>query len=108
METTKFCQACGEGLIATAAVCPKCGTMTGVANKPATSGTNTLSTLAIVFSIVSVLFLPILFGPIALILGIIAAVRKEPRGTLALILSIVCPIMGFIFGFVFAAMMYGL
>jgi hypothetical protein len=64
--------------------------------------TNKLSTLAIIFAAVSVLFFPILFGPAALVLGIIATVKKEPRGVLALILSIVLPIIGMVIGAMYA------
>ena len=63
---------------------------------------NKLSTLAIIFAAVSVLFFPILFGPAALVLGIIATVKKEPRGILALILSIVLPIIGMVIGAMYA------
>ena len=63
---------------------------------------NKLSTLAIIFAAVSVLFFPILFGPAALVLGIIATVKKEPRGVLALILSIVLPIIGMVIGAMYA------
>jgi len=67
--------------------------------------TNKLSTLAIIFAAVSVLFFPILFGPAALVLGIIATVKKEPRGVLALILSIVLPIIGMVIGAMYAVSM---
>jgi hypothetical protein len=66
---------------------------------------NKLSTLAIIFAAVSVLFFPILFGPAALVLGIIATVKKEPRGVLALILSIVLPIIGMVIGAMYAVSM---
>lgn len=59
---------------------------------------NTLSLLAMIFAGVSVLFLPILFGPAAFVLGIIAVVKKEKNGVLALILSIVLPIVGMVLG----------
>jgi len=66
---------------------------------------NKLSTLAIIFAAVSVLFFPILFGPAALVLGIIATVKKEPRGVLALILSIVLTIVGMVIGAMYATSM---
>jgi hypothetical protein len=59
---------------------------------------NTLSLLAMIFAGVSVLFLPIQFGPAAFVLGIIAVVKKEKNGVLALILSIVLPIVGMVLG----------
>ncbi len=66
---------------------------------------NTLSTLAIIFAGVSLLFLPILFGPAAFVLGLIATVKKEPRGVLGLVLGIVCPIIGMVVPYVVATSM---
>jgi hypothetical protein len=66
---------------------------------------NTLSLLAMIFAGVSVLFLPILFGPAAFVLGILAVVKKEKNGVLALVLSIVLPIVGFVLGAVVATSM---
>ncbi len=66
---------------------------------------NTLSTLAIIFAGLSLLFLPILFGPAAFVLGLIATVKKEPRGVLGLVLGIVCPIIGMVIGAVVATSM---
>jgi len=65
---------------------------------------NALSILAIIFGGVSLLFLPIIFGPIAIVLGIIAKARKERLSTVGLIISIVGTVGGFILGaLVFAA-----
>ena len=66
---------------------------------------NTLSLLAMIFAGVSVLFFPILFGPAAFVLGVIAVVKKEKNGVLALILSIVLPIVGFVLGALVATSM---
>ena len=67
-------------------------------------GSNALSILAIIFGGISLLFLPIIFGPIAIVLAIIAKSRKERLSTVALIISIVGTVVGFILGaLVFAA-----
>ena len=66
---------------------------------------NTLSLLAMIFAGVSVLIFPILFGPAAFVLGILAVVKKEKNGVLALVLSIVLPIVGFVLGAVVATSM---
>ena len=67
-------------------------------------GSNALSILAIIFGGISLLFLPIIFGPIAIVLAIIAKTRKERLSTVALIISIVGTVVGFILGaLVFAA-----
>ena len=59
---------------------------------------NTLSRLAIIFAGVSLLVLPILFGPAAFVLGLIATIKKEKLGVLALVLGIVLPAIGMILG----------
>lgn len=59
---------------------------------------NTLSILAIIFAGVSLLFIPILFGPAAFVLGLIATIKKEKLGVLALILGIVLPAIGMVLG----------
>ena len=64
---------------------------------------NTYSILAIIFAGVSLLFLPILFGPAALVMGILAMVKQERLRVLALVLSIVLPILGAVIGFIVGA-----
>jgi uncharacterized membrane protein HdeD (DUF308 family) len=64
---------------------------------------NTFSILAIIFAGVSLLFFPILFGPAALVMGILAMVKQERLRVLALVLSIVLPILGAIIGFIVGA-----
>jgi hypothetical protein len=67
---------------------------------------NTLSNLAIIFAGVSLLLFPPVFGLAAFVLAIIGLVKKESRGVLALILSIVLPIAGMVIGaLVFTNMM---
>lgn len=68
---------------------------------------NTFSILAIVFGGVSLLFLPILFGPVALVMGIVGVVKKEKLGVLGLILGIVLPIIGAVIGFAVGMSMAG-
>jgi len=70
---------------------------------PSKSG-NALSILAIIFGGVSLLLFPIIFGPVALVLAIIAKTKSEKLSTIALIVSIVGPLIGFVLGaLVFAA-----
>ena len=74
------------------------------ANPVPSQNSNALSILAIIFGGISVLILPILFGPIGIVLGIIAKTRKERLSTVGLIISIVGPVIGAIRGvLVFAA-----
>mgnify|MGYP000096904188 CR=1 FL=1 len=73
-------------------------------NPVPSQNSNALSILAIIFGGISVLILPILFGPIGIVLGIIAKTRKERLSTVGLIISIVGPVIGAILGvLVFAA-----
>jgi len=73
-------------------------------NPVPSQNSNALSILAIIFGGISVIILPILFGPIGIVLGIIAKTRKERLSTVGLIISIVGPVIGAILGvLVFAA-----
>jgi hypothetical protein len=79
-----------------------------VPTQPTGLPTDQLANPGNVFSIVgmslggiSILFLPILFGPIAIGLSIAALVKKEKLGGLALGLSIGGTTMGMILGFLF-------
>ena len=69
------------------------------------SQSKTLSILAIVLAGVSVLILPPFLGTAAFVLAIIAVVKKQPLAVLALVLSIVLPIIGMVVG---AAVVTGL
>lgn len=46
---SKYCQACGNGLIATAAICPKCGTMVAGSVSPAVKSKTVAVVLAVLF-----------------------------------------------------------
>ena len=61
--------------------------------------------LSIVFAGLSLLILPIIFGPLGIIMAVIALVKGEKKlGIIGLILSIVLSILGFVLGFVVAMM----
>jgi hypothetical protein len=64
-----------------------------------------MSVIAIILAGVSVLILPPFLGLAAFILGIIATVKKEKLGVLALVLSIVLPTIGMFLGAVVATSM---
>ncbi|MDT9681105.1 hypothetical protein RND61_03295 [Streptomyces sp. TRM76323] len=64
-----------------------------------TSANNTLSIVAIVLGVVALIFLPIVFGVIGLVLAIIAkAVRHERLATVAIVVSAVGLVGGMILG----------
>lgn len=63
------------------------------------SANNTLSIVAIVLGVVALIFLPIVFGVIGLVLAIIAkAVRHERLSTVAIVVSAVGLVGGMILG----------
>jgi len=59
---------------------------------------NTLSIIAIVCGVVAVIFLPIVFGPIGIILGVIGKTRHERLSTIAIVVAVVGMVVGFILG----------
>ncbi|CAL9612287.1 hypothetical protein [Streptomyces sp. enrichment culture] len=68
------------------------------------SNSNVLSIIAIVLGAVALLFLPIVFGAIGLVLAIIAmTVRRERLATVALVVSAVGLVGGMILGAVVAS-----
>lgn len=65
---------------------------------PAKSSNNTFSILGISFGAISFLFLPILFGPAAIILAVIAKTKNERLSNIAITVSILGLVIGFILG----------
>ena len=61
---------------------------------------NTLSIIGIVCGVVAVIFLPILFGPAGIILGVIGRTRHERLSTIAIVVAVVGMIVGFILSYV--------
>lgn len=64
----------------------------------ASTGTPVLSIITFVLSAIAILFLPIVFGLAGIVTGIVAVVRKERLGKIALIVAIVATIIGFALG----------
>lgn len=64
---------------------------------------NGLSIAGIVCGVIALLILPIVFGPVGLILGGIAKSKREPRANIALIVAAVGMVGGFIIGAIFTA-----
>lgn len=67
---------------------------------------NTFSILAIVFGAVSLLFLPIVFGPVAIILGVIGLVKKEKLAPVGLTVGILGTLLGMFIGAVVTAILF--
>ncbi|MFJ3582973.1 hypothetical protein ACIPPS_12205 [Streptomyces sp. NPDC090127] len=63
------------------------------------SGSNVLSIVAIVLGVIALLFLPIVFGVVGVVLGIVAkTVRHERLATVAIVVSAVGLVGGMILG----------
>lgn len=63
---------------------------------------NGFSIAGIVCGVIALLILPIIFGPVGLILGGVAKSKREPRANIALIVAGVGMVAGFIIGAIFA------
>lgn len=81
-----------------AASTPPAGAAGYGAVAPAATGTPVLSIITFVLSAIAILFLPIVFGIAGIVTGIVAVVRKERLGKIALIVAIVATIVGFALG----------
>jgi hypothetical protein len=60
---------------------------------------NTLSIIAIVCGVVAVIILPIVFGPVGIVLGIIGKTRNEKLSTIAIVVAVVGMVVGFVLGY---------
>ena len=67
----------------------------------------TFSTLGIVFGAVSLLFLPIVFGPAGIILSVIGKTKGEKLANIALTVSILGTLVGMFLGAVIGAAVFG-
>lgn len=65
---------------------------------PPPAPANKFSTIAIVLGCIALFVLPILLGPAALVLAGIALSKKEPRGTVAMVVAVIGTVGGFALG----------
>jgi hypothetical protein len=108
-----FCSNCGNTINAEGQFCAKCGTPRGALIQqvppppPQKSTGNPFSTAGIICGVIAFLVVPILFGPIGLILGAIAHSKGEEKAVVALVVSGIGLVAGMIIGaLVFGAFMY--
>lgn len=119
-QTMTFCASCGKEMQDEWNSCPSCGTTKGggetVVSAPKIIQQPTpieiqhppqdgLITGSYILAAISIIFLPICFGPIAVILAAIASSRGDKRGITALIVAIACTIFGMIAGAVVWSML---
>ena len=74
-------------------------TSTGTPATTSTPAGRTYTIVAFVLAAVAVLFVPILFGPVAAILAGIGMSKGDPLAKWALVTAIVCTIAGFALGY---------
>lgn len=68
---------------------------------------NTLSIIAIVLGAISFLLLPIVLGPAAIILAVIAKSKREKLANVALAVGILGTVIGMIIGAIVGATLFG-
>ena len=69
-------------------------------DRPAHGRGRNLAIAGIVFGAISFLIIPILFGPLGVLLGILGLARGERRlGTIAIVMSVLGLVVGFILSF---------
>jgi hypothetical protein len=92
---TKLCSACGTVTQTVKTFCPECGTTYG---EPGGGRSASFVWGAFACAAVSLLFFPIVLGPLAIVLSALAMKRKESHATLAMGLSVAGMVLGFILG----------
>ena len=86
-----------DGTVWTEAVKPATGAPSGYQPPPGTVS-NTYSTIAIVLGVLALLFLPIVLGPIGIVLAAIGFSKKEPRAPIGMAVAIGGLVLGMILG----------
>lgn len=82
---------------------PAFGWQQAPASQPTGDPSSAMSTAAIVCGVVSVLFFPIVLGPVGIVLAAVALGRKEPKAGLAMAIAV----GGMVLGFIIGALMWG-
>ncbi len=72
-----------------------------------TSSSNTFSILAIVLGGLALLVLPIVFGPAAIILGVVGITKKEKLGPIGLTVGILGMVVGMFIGAIVGMAVFG-
>lgn len=91
-----------DGTAWTGATMPAAGAAPGYQQAPI-KVSNTFSTIAIVLGALAVLFLPIVLGPIGIVMSAIGFTKKEPRAPIGLGVAIGGTVLGMILGALFFA-----
>jgi uncharacterized membrane protein YvbJ len=98
-----FCKNCGAAIDSNALFCQSCGTKkdetasNSTSLQPRTTG-NSYSTVSMIMGAIAIWIFPIIFGPIALILGAVAKSKNESKATTAIVIAALGTVFGMIFG----------
>lgn len=67
---------------------------------PSRSDVGWFGTAGIIVALISTFVMPIIFGPIAIALGFIGHSRGDPRGKVAMVLGVICMLIGFALSYI--------
>ena len=106
-----YCQECGSVIRKRAELCPECGVRVGSSqteDKELTSRQQTYMKVLLgvggVFCAISLLFLPVVFAPLALLLGVVVALKYDTKnGQILIAAAVICGFVGAAVGFLVAA-----
>jgi len=93
----KYCPECGEGLTSMSRFCTNCGYELKGENYKFENKGRTFSILGIVFAFCSLIVLPIIFGPAAVICGSIGVIKGDRTlGIIAIVLGVILAVISYI------------
>ncbi len=105
-----FCEQCGANLATDETSSPPLVPSTPVAPPPPAPiqvptaeprvDVGWFGTAGIIVALISTVVIPIIFGPIAIVLGFIGHSRGDPRGKIAIVLGVVCMLIGFVLSYI--------
>lgn len=98
----KYCPECGKDLVDNPKFCPECGKELKEEKLKRQKEGRKYSILGIVFAFCSLIVLPIIFGPLAVIFGTIAVLKDDKElGIVAIVLGVVLATISFLIGMYF-------
>jgi hypothetical protein len=95
-----FCEQCGANLAPIAAPVPPASVPVQTPSSPSRPDVGWFGTAGIIVALISTVVIPIIFGPIAIVLGFIGHSRGDPRGKIAIALGVVCMLIGFALSYI--------
>lgn len=95
-----FCRGCGSQLPPAASFCGACGLSQAAVSPPVTNTEDgkQLGIAGLVCALVSLLVLPIIFGPLALVFGAVSWSKGNQFGMISTLIAIPCMLVGMFLG----------